>query len=69
MFFSIKNVDVGGGGGGLRGLQTLLPPAPPPMVETVFNLILERWAIFTMMPFFIASNVHFVFDGLSGTFI
>ena len=30
----------------------LLPPAPPPMVETVFNLILERWAIFTMMPFF-----------------
>ena len=43
MFFSIKNV---GGGGGLRS------PLPPLMVETVFNLKLERWAIFTMVSFF-----------------
>ena len=55
----------GGGGGGA--------PLPPPAAygRNSFNLKLERWAIFTMMSLMmsIASNVHFVFAGLSGTFI
>ena len=52
VFFSIKNVGVGGGGGegGSAGYGPPLPSALP-MVETVFNLTLERWAIFTMMPY------------------
>ena len=53
VFFSIKNVCgvEGGGEGGSAGYGPPLPSALP-MVETVFNLTLERWAIFTMMPYF-----------------